>query len=217
MSSQSSSSIEEQEEIQEQHKLLITSNFVNKSKKFKNHAFIVQGEPFSWGITIKNIDTKPSPEAVVTLAGIRDLNEKYFQCMEENEKYVRSLNPNEEIYIEIDRATIYLEGMQWCYVDIEPKDNSHFFVTYQYDANHKRIVRYSEYEDDNNKWIDHMYIQKKMELLQSRTNQYILLLTVITVWESVFGIKNTIKNLAFIFSTLFNWIAGGIEWLGKLL
>lgn len=129
MSSQSSSPIEEQKEIQEQHKLLITSNFVNKSKRFKNHAFIVQGEPFSWGITIKNIDTKPSPEAVVTLAGIKDLNEKYFQYMEEDEKYVRSLNPNEEIYIEIDRATIYLEGMQWCYVDIEPKNNNHLLLT----------------------------------------------------------------------------------------
>lgn len=56
-----------------------------------------------------------------------------------------------------------------------------------------------------------------MELLQSRTNQYILLLTMITVWESVFGIKNTLKNMAFISSSLFNWIAGGIEWLGKLL
>ena len=130
---------------------------------------------------------------------------------------IGSFYPNEEIYIEIDRATIYLEGMQWCYVDIEPKNNNHLFITYQYDANHKRIVRYSDYEDDNNKWMDHMYIQKKMELLQSRTNQYILLLTMITVWESVFGIKNTLKNMAFISSSLFNWIAGGIEWLGKLL
>ncbi|WP_046007490.1 hypothetical protein [Pseudoalteromonas rubra] len=208
----------EQEELEkEPFKIQITASFKNKSKKFKNYSSIVQGEPFSWGITIKNIDTKPTPEANIVAAGIKDLDDKVFQYMEEQEKFVRSLNPNEEIFIEIDRGVIFLEGMQWCYLSIHPKSEGKYFETYQFDESHNRVVKFYIDEEDNNNWMDHVYIQKKMELLQSRTNNYILLLTLVTVWESIFGIKNSLKSLAVILSLVFSWIADGIEWLGQLL
>ena len=195
----------------------IIASFKNKSKKFKNHESVVQGEPFSWGVTIKNIGSKPTPEGTITGAGIKDLNDKYFQYMEASEKFVRSLNPNEEIFIEIDEGVIYLEGVQWSYIDIKPNEEDKVFITHQFDKHHNKTTKFWVDDEDDNRWMDQVYIQKKMELLQSRTNQYILLLTIVTVWESIFGIKDTLKNFATLLSIIFTWIAAGVEWLGKLL
>jgi hypothetical protein len=201
----------------EQFKIRIIATITNKSKKYKQHNHIVQGEPFSWGVTIKNIDIKPSPEAIITDGGIKDLDDKFFQYMTQKEIYIRSLNPDEEIFIEIDKGVIFLEGIQWCYLHIEPKDDDKCFITHQFDEHHNITSPLFIDDEDNNNWLEQIYIQKKMELLQSRTNQYILLLTMITVWESIFGIKDTLKNLSTILSGMFNWIACVVEWLGKLL
>lgn len=179
----------------EGHKILLKFCFKNEGKLFSKHPHIVQGEPFSWGVKIKNIDTKPTPPSKIVSGHIRDLNEKFYQCMEEDELFVRALNPNEEVYIDIDTSTVFLEGMQWAEIDIVPNDETIHYETYQFDDNHKLIKRYYDSEEDENAWMDSIYIQKKMELLQSRTNSYILLLTILTVWESLFGIKATVKNV----------------------
>ncbi|MCH1923862.1 hypothetical protein L9G74_04890 [Shewanella sp. C32] len=199
--------IEQETLVKEPFKIQITASFKNKSKRFRSYSSIVQGEPFSWGIKIKNIDTKATPEANIVSAGIKDLNDKFFQDMEYDEIFVRSLNPNEEIFIEIDKCLIFLEGMQWCYLTVVPKDEDKYFETYQFDDSQKKSIKFGIDEEDDNNWMDHLYIQKKMELLQSRTNNYILLLTLVTVWESVFGIKDSLKNLAEILSLFFNWVA----------
>jgi hypothetical protein len=203
----------EQSEIQSVgFKILIKFCFKNKVRQFTKHPHIVQGESFCWGIKIKNIDVTPTPAAKITTAHIRDLNEKFFQSMEEDEIYVRALNPNEEIYIEIDTATVFLEGMQWAEIEIAPDDKISYFKTYQYEESHKLIKRYYDSDEDKNEWMDSIYIQKKMELLQSKTNTYILLLTILTVWESLFGIKATVKNIFEVLSIALIKISEFIQW-----
>ena len=178
---------------------------------------IVQGEPFIWGVTIKNIDNKPTPESKITFAQIKDLNDTFFHPMDDGEKFIHSLNPGDEIYMEIDKSTVFLEGMQWAEVTIEPNDECKYFETYQYDEKHNKVTKYYDNEEDKNEWIDSIYIQKKVELLQSRTNNYILLLTVITVWESLFGIKDTVKNLFSGLSFVLMEVGQGINWLQNFL
>lgn len=197
--------------------ILIKFCFQNDAKRFVKHPHIVQGEPFTWGVKIKNIDTTPTPEASITSAHIRDLNKTYFQSMDESELFVRSLNPGEEVYIKIDNTSVFLEGMQWAEIDIEPKDNGYYFETHQFDESHNKVTKYFDTDEDKNEWMDSIYIQKKIELLQSKTNNYILLLTVITVWESVFGIKDTLRNLINLLSNGFVYLGEGLKWLVSFL
>lgn len=201
----------------EGHKIQLKFCFKNKRKAFKKHAHIVQGEPFSWGVKIKNIDNKPTPPSKIVLGHIQDLNEKFFQSMEEEELFVRALNPGEEIYVNVDTTTIFLEGMQWAQIDIIPNDKNVHFETYQFDDHHQLIKLYSNCEEDENSWMDTIYIQKKMELLQSRTNNYILLLTALTVWESLFGIKATVKNFFEIISLGLLKVSAFIAWCLKFI
>ncbi|OOE36190.1 hypothetical protein BZG05_01530 [Salinivibrio kushneri] len=189
----------------------------NVSKSFIKQKHIVQGEPFIWGVEITNIGNKPTPEGRITGAEIHDLAEKFFQYMEEEEKSVKSLNPQETVYIELDRASVYLEGIQWAEIIIEPKVENCQFKTYQYEAHHNRTIAFSNSEDDLNKWMDSIYIQKRSELLQARTNQYILVLTLITVWESVIGLSETLKAISTGLEFLLSNAAKFFGYLGSLL
>lgn len=202
---------------QKSFQIMVKFCFTNDTKRFVKHPHIVQGEPFTWGVKIKNIDTNPTPEATITSASIRDLNEKFFHSMDDKEIYVRSLNPGEEIYIEIDKATVFLEGMQWAEVDIEPKEEIYYFETHQFDEKHNTVKKYYDTEEDKNEWMDSIYIQKKIELLQSKTNNYILLLTIITVWESVFGIKDTLRNIVNLFASVLVFLSDSLSWLVQFL
>lgn len=208
---------ENKQDQRKSYQIMVKFCFVNDAKVFEKHPHIVQGEPFTWGVKIKNIDIIPTPEANIISACIHDLNEKFFHSMDDKKIYVRSLNPGEEIYVEIDKATVFLEGMQWAVIDIEPKDSSYYFETYQFDERHNKVKKYFDTDEDKNQWMDSIYIQKKIELLQSKTNNYILLLTIITVWESVFGIKETLRCFAAFFALCFGFISDGLTWLAKFL
>jgi len=201
----------------EEFKIQITTSFSNGSKQFKKHQHIVQGEPFAWGVKIKNIDLKPTPNALITSGYINDLSEKFYSNMDKEEIFVRSLNPNEELYFELGSTIIYLEGMMWNTIEIEPKDDDSCFITYQYDEQHNKLEKFSIEDEDKDKWMDTIYVQKRIELLQSRTNSYILLLTIIIVWETVFGIKDTLKIVASWISNIFYYIHLGVQWIGGLL
>ncbi|EPP5340418.1 hypothetical protein ACUSRM_004581 [Vibrio alginolyticus] len=202
---------------QEEFDIQVRFKSKNVSKSFIKQEHIVQGEPFIWGVEITNIGNKPTPEAKITSAQIYDLAEKYFQYMGEEEKSVKSLNPQEAIYIELDRTSVYLEGIQWAEILIEPKADDCHFKTYQYEAHHNRTTAFSDSDEDLNKWMDSIYIQKRSELLQARTNQYILILTFITVWESVIGLSESLKALSVGLEFLLSNAAKFFGYLGSLL
>ncbi|MCL1119858.1 hypothetical protein N7V09_05165 [Shewanella seohaensis] len=195
-----------------ENKLLISFYYKNKSKKFFKHPNIVQGEPFSWGVQIENIDDKPSSSFKIIDAGFHDLDEKYFDQSEKT-IFVRSLNPGESTYIEIDHSTIYLEGVLWVYIELEPELSNVKYITFQKDSKTGIVNKYHSGENDDNRWMDEIYVQKRMELLQARTNNYILLLTIVTVWQSIFGLKETITSLFSFVSHLFMWLSDFFSWL----
>ncbi|WP_421205203.1 hypothetical protein [Aeromonas enteropelogenes] len=157
---------------------------------------LVQGEPFTWGIKIKNLDVKPTPVGTISDYGIRNFDRNYFLMPgEAGSRVLPPLNPNEEIIIEIDSESAYVEGALWSYALIVPQSDEFKFETYQYNPHHKKYNYHGMDHDDNINWMESIYIQKKMELLQAKTNNYILALTIISVWESIFGIKDTIVNI----------------------
>ncbi|MEZ6961009.1 MULTISPECIES: hypothetical protein [unclassified Aeromonas] len=171
----------------------------NKSRRFafKKQNEIIQGEPFEWGLIIKNIGSAPTPTAKIIEGAISCPTSNIEQTMDQEEVLVKPLNPDEETKIKIDDCKSDMHGILLVKIKITPEkeDDSGLFITYQLDANHNKKMLYSKGEDTYNRWLDSIYIQNKMEFLQSRTNSHILALTIITAWESIFGIKATIKNI----------------------
>lgn len=196
----------------EENKILICFDYKNRSKKFFKHPNVVQGEPFSWGVTIENIGDKPSASFKIIDAGFHDLDEKFFQTTDK-EIFVRSLNPGEKTYVDIDLSTIYLDGVLWMFVDLEPEHAGVKVVTFQKDPKTGLVSKFHDDDEDYNKWMSEIYIQKRMELLQARTNNYILLLTIVTVWQSIFGLKETLITLFAFASAIFRGLSEFFTWL----
>lgn len=163
--------------------------------KYKDHEHIVQGEKFTWGIKITNISNTKSQKGKITSANLTNTGETFNRYSNDFPKNLKELEPNGYDEIEFDTTSIYVEGMCWAIVDLEPDDNRYEYETYQLNTCSGKEEKYSRRGDKTNtfnNWKDSIFVQKKMELIQSRTNTLILWLTIITVVESVFSIKSTL-------------------------
>lgn len=201
---------------------LLISNYAVPQKKSRLPFFkgkkqeVIQGEPFEWGVIIKNISTTPTPEAKITSAMINFREKDFGITMDTDSVFVRSLNPNEEIKVLLNSCTCYVDGALTTDIEIIPNTPNSFFITYQYEKHHNKNMLYSDSFDKYNQWIDMFPVQNKMEVLQSKTNHYILLLTVVTAWESLFGIKETVKNILLLMKLTFLSAFEFLSWLVTL-
>lgn len=190
----------------------------NKHIEIENNN-IIQGTPFTWGIKVKNIDTKPTPEGVINKYGLKNMDGNY--CMgpfptNTPEKKLRTLNPEEETIITLDSTVSYINGALWAFLYIKPANSNQTFTTHQHNPYHNtNAICFETKEGDN--WYDTVYVQDKMELLQNRTNNYILALTVISVWESLFGINKTLSFTFTSIAKLLGLIGNGFNYMANLL
>lgn len=176
----------------------------------------VQGEPFKWGVEVKNISDVPSPEFEIIEPFIVNLDNTYSECSDATIA-VRSLNPSESIYVDLDKCTLFLEGVMWAKFLAQPKDENFAILAYQIDENHNKVAPcpYSKHDDTN--WMKDIYVHKKSEVLQGRTNNLIIILTIITVLEAVFKIREFLKFLLWSISEIFGLISGFFSLLRSLI
>jgi len=121
-----------------------------------------------------------------------------------------ALNPGEERIIKLEDITFSTEGTHWFSCKIIPEPGQKI-VTYQYDYYHGKDNKYAHL----NQWGNDLFVVGQHAALQLRTNLYILILTIITVLEAIFGIKAILKfllsgiGLAFIsLGQFFSFIGG---------
>ena len=103
------------------------------------------------------------------------------------------------------------DGAYWFECNLTPENDSQNIQTYQYDLAHKDDVIFKI-----NNWGDVIFTEGKLSALQSKTNNYILSLTAITVWEAVFGIGDTLKFMALITSKVFSLLSGIFGFLSNV-
>ena len=176
----------------------------------------VQGEPFKWGVEVKNISDIPSPEFEIIEPFIVNLDNTYSEYSEATTA-VRSLNPSESIYIDLDKCTLFLEGVMWAKFLAQPKDKNYEILAYQIDENHNKVAPCPYNEEDDTNWLKDIYVHKKSEVLQDRTNNLIIVLTIITVLEAVFKIRECLKFLLWCMSELLGLASGFFSLLRSLI
>jgi hypothetical protein len=154
----------------------------------------IQGEAFDWGLYIKNIDKKPLPPFTINHLTINK-SEINYSAITDAKLFVKELNPNEEIFMHVDTICLQHDGILWVNLEIEPSDSKDEFLTHQQSEGQVKITPYYRGEDFINNWAQPIIIKSKSVSLQEKTNLYILILTVITTWQGLFGIKETVKNI----------------------
>jgi len=200
-------------EEKKQNKLLIEFIFRPQSKfTLRKARHPIQDKPFYFGLKITNSDTKIFPGAVIKNFGINSLEQKKLEhSFEKNEFIVRSLSPGETVEVWWpDAMSTCLEGLTWVYCDIVPNTLDEEVITYQKDRSTGVIDKYKDF----NKWGDAIYIERKFELEQSRTNSLVFILTVLTFLEGLFGLKTLANFLITQVQNLFFLSAG---FLGRLI
>ncbi|GEM_PF-2775235 len=151
----------------------------------------IQGVPFRCYVRITNISN-------VICEGGRIQEALFFSnacsmgTSSESDIQFGSLNPKDSHTLELDAFTLKLEGAFWFSCNVIPLSDDQEFLTFQYDSSHQRDNQHREM----NTFGVSVFIEGKLASLQAKTNKYILILTVITVLEAVFGIKNIIQTTA---------------------
>ncbi|MEZ9233829.1 hypothetical protein AB4259_22515 [Vibrio amylolyticus] len=168
----------------------------------RKYPFLIQNEPFEYGLRVKNVGSESFSGATISEFRIESSNLSQEAL---STPKLKPLNPGEECDIYFDRYTLWHEGSIGTRCTLVPDHNGEKLITYQHHRDHDTDEKY---ETENAWWQDY-YCQSQQQLLQTRTNNLILLLTVITVIEATLGLKDSAK---FIFSVL-AWLFGKVGFL----
>jgi hypothetical protein len=181
---------------------------INKKWYRKNFPFLVQNEPFEYGLRVKNIGTEPFSGALIKSFEIKA--DKVCQGALKAVK-IKPLNPDEEYDLYIDKYTLWHEGSIETFCSLTPDRENETIHTYQHHKGHGEDELY----DKPNEWWQDFYCQSQQQLLQTRTNNLILLLTTVTVIEAIFGLKESLKFVASIIALSFSKIGWVFSWLAS--
>jgi len=181
---------------------------VTKKSSSRN---VIQGQPYKTYLVITNMSNKAFKGASLTNIVFRYLGNQVTQTVN-HDVQVPAMNPKGSLEVEVTACTFDLDGGGWLNVNVEPESSDQEIQCYQYDLAHEK----DEPVSGLNYWGISFFIEGKLATLQTKTNNYILGLTVITVIEAVFGIKNTLLFLATNLAVLFGLLAELFSWLASL-
>lgn len=151
-----------------------------------SHPFLVQNEAFEYGVKIINIDSKPFSGATIELFRIQ-INFGGTSLVQDarNKLSIKSLNPEEDCELYVGKYLIRHEGSIKIEVDLLPVDKSISITAHQYhDASD-----YDEEIKEKNKWFIDYFCQGEQQIIQTRTSNIILVLTLVTFVEAVVGLR----------------------------
>lgn len=186
------------------YKLLIELIF-KKPKRFSRKAkYWVQNKPYRFGLRIKNIDDKATPEVTIKRLSLSS-GEGGTITQDHNENFsVPVLNPGQEIDMWWpDPMAPVIKGSSWIKCKVEPLGINEIIDTYQFDKYSKKTQMY---EGGSNHWGDAISIRGEMEEEQSTTNSLLLILTILMFLDGVWGLDKIAKFILGILGWLFSGI-----------
>jgi len=113
------------------------------------------------------------------------------------------LNPGQSTELEVGRFNLAFEGVTWVGCSLVPAAPNIEITTYQVDASSGDVSPYQQINEWGNVW----FMQRQMEVQQARTNNLIMLLTLLLVLETLFGLKNIVMDLLHFVQAFLLWLA----------
>ncbi|MGF1771482.1 hypothetical protein L4C42_04130 [Vibrio wakamikoensis] len=172
---------------------------------------VVQGIVYQAHLVVTNLSNKTFKGASVQNVKFEFLGHNVHQTVN-HDIQIPAINPKGTAKVEVTACSFNLDGGGWLGVDLVSDADDQEVQTYQYDL----ALKQDEVYDTKNKWGTSFYIEGKLATLQSKTNNYILVLTAMTVLEAVFGIKAILVFLLAQLAEFFGGISKFFSWLGSL-
>lgn len=192
--------------IEEKIEVSIRIEFIHRpiKKRFlnKKYPFLIQNEPFEYGIRVTNIGKVCFSGALVSKLLITILSAQITQEASKKLK-IRPLNPGEVHELYLDKFTMWHEGPLGISCSLVPENDNEILNTFQ----HHRDHNIDEEFKTPNKWWQDYYCQGQQQLLQTTTNNLILLLTIITVVEALIGLKEVFQFILHMLATVFSMLS----------
>lgn len=144
----------------------------------------VQGEPFEYGVRVKNIGDSVFEGALAKNLMIRPAAQLNFYHPFSNEFLLSTLNPGQSIELFAGKTKTDLSGQAWFSFEIAPKQANTRVSTFQVgvDENYEKFAV-------SNAWGGSFVIGSRYEVAQERTNFLILTLTILTTIQGIWGLK----------------------------
>ncbi|EPW4779007.1 hypothetical protein ACWLRU_004512 [Vibrio parahaemolyticus] len=185
---------------------------IGKTKKInKSTRMVIQGMPYKVYIVVTNLSGKSFKGASLHDIVFSYLGISVNQTIN-HEVSIPAINPKSHVEIELSDASFDISGGGWVNLKLTPDSDTQQIQCHQYNPDHKNDEKFLGV----NEWGISFFIEGKLAALQTRTNNYILALTIITVLEAVFGIKNMLIASVSSLARLFGSISDFFEYLSKL-
>lgn len=178
------------------------------SKKiFKKEAFPIQGKPFSFSLKITNIDDKVFPGAIIKNLSIDPANKpsEYLNHPFDREFSIQELNPNQSVEIPIARLRTLLDGLVWVKCSINPKKDGDKISAYQKDPGTGENI-----DPKTNRWGQEFIVLPQSQVSLDRTNNIIIILTILTFVEGVWGMRKIAIGLANFLGKILSIVASSL-------
>ncbi|WOC76988.1 hypothetical protein RTE98_10840 [Stutzerimonas frequens] len=156
----------------------------------KYHRSVTQGNPVTVFVRATNISKTICKGFCLQTGKFKPFQYPIMEDTINQDIQFPALNPGEERIIKLEDTTFSTEGTHWFSCNIIPEPGQEI-VTYQYDYYHGKDNKFAH----TNQWGNDLFVVGQHAALQLKTNLYILILTVITVLEAVFGIKELLSFL----------------------
>lgn len=174
----------------------------------------IQNHPFEFGLYIKNTGNKKFTGCEIKDISIYSAEDKNVKKFIEQEYSIKTLNPDEDIKIWIPKPfSTLLKGLIWIECKLIPSTDGDEIQAYQKDE----MTGVIEKVIGKNKWMMTSFIEGKFELEQTRTNHLIILLTIITSVEALFGLSEILITLIELLKKLLLSIEISLQWVVNVL
>jgi len=170
------------------------------SKKPSKKPYPIQRTPYKLGLHITNVGDTPFPGATISNLWIEAM-----PILQQIHKQIaiKALNPNEdtEVWL-VETSIFYVDGINWIKSDLKSTDPSHTINTYQ-----SIDVDFKQPPSGENHWRNFIHVQPRLELLQTRTNIWIMILTALIFVNTVFELETIKRNTLQTLGDFFGFIS----------
>jgi hypothetical protein len=188
---------------------------IKKTRKFKlsnsKSTTLTQSVPFKFGVTITNIG-----ETIFSggkLESFKMINPGGIESSTHNLPVVKLLNPGESVELILESHVIYTVGPTYAEMILNPNTPTEELIFYSHDEIHQTDV---EIKSKKNLWVQELYCQGELEIQQAKTNLLIFILTLITVAESIFGLKDILFTIIKILQIILTGAVSALQYLLNL-
>lgn len=158
--------------------------------EFLQNNKVVQTKPFKIDIKITNIDNQPFLGATIKNIQIQSSDNQSLVEPIEKDFHINEINPSQSIIIEMGMVGTYMYGLAHIRFNLIPDKSEISIITKQ-----KNKFTGELSNGGTNSWIDFFYIKTLDEHTRDKTNNLLLIITIIMAVMTVVQIYFTKKQV----------------------